>query len=271
MSLQRVLAIETSSATGSVALAVGDAVAERRIATPREQTASVLGHVEALLAEAGIAPGDLDALVFGRGPGSFTGLRVAAAVVQGLSLAAGTPIVPVSSLAALAWRGLGGAAGSGAGGAEADAGGEPGPLAVAAGRALCVVDARMGEVYSALYRRVDGGVALEGEERIGPPAAVVAPVSVAPPAAGLAPDADPAQLAPGPPAGAWLAVGDAFAVYADALARLAAGAVAVEATLTPRARDLLPLAADDIAAGRFAPLEAALPVYLRESDAWKRH
>lgn len=245
----RLLAIETSSPTGSVALAVGDAVEERTIATPREQTERVLVHVEALMAEAGLALAELDAVVFGRGPGSFTGLRVAAAVAQGLSLAAGTPIVPVSSLAALARRAL-------AANAAVD-------------RVLCVVDARMGEVYSGSFRRVDGGIATEVVERIGPPHAV----AIGPEAGALRPDVSAigSRDALAAPAGAWIAVGDGFEAYGEVLAGLAADAVAVDATLRPRARDLLPLARVDVAARRFVPIALALPVYLREADAWRRY
>ena len=87
MSTLKLLAIETSSAAGSVALGIGDDVSEIAIATPREQTERVLVIVDELLSGAGVSLGELDAIVFGQGPGSFTGLRVAAAVAQGLSLA----------------------------------------------------------------------------------------------------------------------------------------------------------------------------------------
>jgi tRNA threonylcarbamoyladenosine biosynthesis protein TsaB len=226
MSELSLLAIETSSATGTVALSVDGEVCERTIPTAREQTGLVLAFVDELLDEAGIGLGDLDALVFGRGPGSFTGLRVAAAVAQGLSLASGVPIVSVSSLAALAQAGF-----------------ERSP---SAGIALCCVDARMGEVYSASFERVDGLAALVTEERIGRPEAIEAPSS------------------------AFLALGDAFAVYAPVLEGTIGTAAAIDAAVVPAARQLVVLAEAEVAAGRFLPLEAALPVYLRGSDAWRK-
>src|SRR5690606_41807975 len=97
----RLLAIETSSRIGSIALLDGSDVAERFIATPREQAELVLPLVDDLLGAHDIGLPDLDALVLGRGPGSFTGLRIAAAVVQGLAIAAARPGVAVPRLAAL--------------------------------------------------------------------------------------------------------------------------------------------------------------------------
>jgi tRNA threonylcarbamoyladenosine biosynthesis protein TsaB len=226
MNALNLLAIETSSRIGTVALAAGDAVHEREIATPREQTARVIGLIDAVLTAAGLALGDLDALVLGRGPGSFTGLRVAAGVIQGLSLASGTPIVSVSSLAALARQGF--------------------TAYPALDQVLCLVDARMGEVYSAGFARNGDRVLPVAAERIGPPAAVEAPD------------------------GAWLAIGDALSAHAAALAGVVAGAAARAAEALPRARDLLPLAREEVAAGHLLPLESALPVYLREADAWRR-
>ena len=222
------LAIETSSSTATIALARGDAIAERTIETPRDQSGLALGIIAELLDGAGIGLADLDALVFGQGPGSFTGLRVAAAIAQGLSLGSGRPLVPVSSLAGLAQRAL-----TGHGGGDG------------VSRVLCCVDAHMGEVYSASFALVDGlAVALAGES-IGAPAAVR------------------------PPDAPYLAVGDGLAAHAAALQAVVAGANASDAALFPRARDLLPLATARVERGDFVPLESALPLYLREADAWR--
>lgn len=229
----RCLAIETSSATGSVALDTGDRVVERTIATPREQTPLVLKIVDELLAEADLELAGLDALVFGRGPGSFTGIRLAAAVAQGLSLASGVPIVGISSLAALAERGLAARRN------ESD-------RAAGSVRALCAVDARMGEVYWGVFRSDGGPAVTETAERIDRPESVVAP------------------------AGDFVGFGDAFSAYAAGLSGVRAAALEVDPDARPRARELLALAADDVAAGRFVPPDRALPVYLRGPDAWQR-
>jgi len=260
MSALTLLAIETSSAAGSVALAVGDSgghgIDERAIATPREQAERVLVLVDELLAAAGLELSRLDALVFGRGPGSFTGVRLAAAVVQGLALASNRPIVAVSSLAALAQRGLTvpltalTVPGVGLLDSRRAAGPDTGPPDSRGGarveRALCCVDARMGEVYSASFRLVDGLARPESDEVIGRPGAVV------------------------PPPAPYVALGDAFGAYAEALAGVGNAAARVRPDLVPRARDLLPRAAAEVGAGRFVPPSSALPVYLREADAWRR-
>jgi tRNA threonylcarbamoyladenosine biosynthesis protein TsaB len=129
-------------------LRIGAEVRSREIATPREQTEQLLRLVHESLATAGLELGALDGITFGRGPGSFTGLRIAAAIAQGLALASGVPLVPVSSLLCLAqtaWR------------------------KERVERALVCVDARMGEVYWAEFVTRDGIARAVGAERIGLP------------------------------------------------------------------------------------------------------
>ncbi len=89
----KLLAIETSSDVGTVALLAAETVEEQRIETPREQTERILPIVDDLLSASGLTLEDLDGIAFGQGPGSFTGLRIAAAVAQGLGLAAGAAAV----------------------------------------------------------------------------------------------------------------------------------------------------------------------------------
>ena len=148
------LAIETATDACSVALREGDALVERFSAEPRVHADCVLRMVDECLREAAIAIEDLDALVFGRGPGSFTGVRIGVGVVQGLALGAELPVVPVSTLAA---------------------------YAVAARRVhdrqrvAVAVDARMGECYWGLYE-VEGGVArARVADLIGAPAEIASP------------------------------------------------------------------------------------------------
>ena len=136
----RLLALETSTEACSVALWIDGRVSERHEVAPRRHTELVLPWCDALLAEAGIAKTSLDAIAVGRGPGAFTGVRLAVALAQGMALALDRPVLPVSTLAALAMRG---------GGSEIWA----------------MIDARMGEFYSGLFERTaDGLVKAVGEE-----------------------------------------------------------------------------------------------------------
>jgi tRNA threonylcarbamoyladenosine biosynthesis protein TsaB len=151
----RLLAIETATEACSVALYQDGEVMERFEIAPRRHAALVLPWTEALVSEAGITLKQLDAIAFGRGPGSFTGLRIAAGVTQGLAFGADVPVVPVSTLAALAH------------GAHK-----------ASGKAniLAALDARMKEVYWGAYQfDADGHATLIGEERVCMPDAVPVP------------------------------------------------------------------------------------------------
>ncbi|HLI16868.1 MAG TPA: tRNA (adenosine(37)-N6)-threonylcarbamoyltransferase complex dimerization subunit type 1 TsaB [Rhodanobacteraceae bacterium] len=98
------LAIETATEACSVALLHGEALIDRTELAPRRHAELVLPMAEDLLAEAGITRRQLDAIAVGQGPGAFTGVRLAISVAQGLALALDIPVVPVSSLAALAMQ-----------------------------------------------------------------------------------------------------------------------------------------------------------------------
>jgi len=151
----RLLAIETATEACSVALYQDGEVMERFEIAPRQHAALVLPWVEALVADAGITLNQLDAIAFGRGPGSFTGLRIAAGVTQGLAFGADVPVVPVSTLAALA-RGAYESSGK--------------------VNILAALDARMKEVYWGAYQfGADAHAVLIGEERVCSPDAVPTP------------------------------------------------------------------------------------------------
>lgn len=150
----KLLAIETSTEACSVAVYVDGELRERHELAPRRHTQLVLPWAEQLLAEAGLRKSQLDAIAVGRGPGAFTGVRLAIALAQGLALALDRPLLPISTLAVLAMQGQG-------------------------ERILAAIDARMGEVYLGGFRRdADGLVSADGAEAIVPPAQAPLPDSI---------------------------------------------------------------------------------------------
>ena len=218
----RLLALDTASAACTVALVLGPVTHERHAIAPRRHAELVLPMIDELLAEAGIALAGLDAIAFGRGPGSFTGVRIACGVVQGLALGAALPVAPVSTLAALAE------------GARRERGER---------RILAGFDARMGEVYWGAFVARDGIVSAAGEEVVCRPEDVPIPRE----------------------AGHWVGVGDAWAVYGDALARrLGRRLSGVDPARFPAARDVAALGAALLTSGGGRSVEAALPRYLRD-------
>jgi tRNA threonylcarbamoyladenosine biosynthesis protein TsaB len=145
------LAFETATEACSVALWIDGALRERFEIAPRRHAELALPWADALLAEAGIAKSRLDAIAVGRGPGAFTGVRLAIAIAQGIALALDRPVVPVSTLQALAMQ-------------------------ASAERILAAVDARMGEVYlGAFVRDGDGLPQATGDEIVARPDGVAIP------------------------------------------------------------------------------------------------
>jgi tRNA threonylcarbamoyladenosine biosynthesis protein TsaB len=151
----KILAIETSTETASVALLDGERLSERSVTGRPGHSETILPEILGLLADAGARLADLDAIAFGAGPGAFTGLRLACGVVQGLAMGAGKPVIPVGTLEALASQ-----------------------CADQSGAIFVAVDARMSEVYFAAYERRDGQLV----ERMAP--ACAAPGDVRLPAEG---------------------------------------------------------------------------------------
>ncbi len=100
--MAKILAVDTSTEACSAALLLGEKIDERFEIAPRRHTSLILPMVEDLLNEQSMRLTDLDAIAFGQGPGSFMGLRIAVGVAQGLAFGANLPVVPVSSLQALA-------------------------------------------------------------------------------------------------------------------------------------------------------------------------
>lgn len=150
----KLLALETATEACSAAVWVDGAVLERYEWAPRRHATLILPMIESVLAEAGSSVIQLDAIAVGRGPGAFTGVRIAVGIAQGIAFAADLPVAPVSTLAALA---LGAARATGH------------------TRVATALDARMGEVYWGVYAIAGADAEPLGEERCCAPEAVIAP------------------------------------------------------------------------------------------------
>jgi tRNA threonylcarbamoyladenosine biosynthesis protein TsaB len=221
-----ILGVETSTEACSAAVGCDGRIIERYALAPREHNRLILPMIEAVLAEAGVGRTQVDAIAFGRGPGSFTGVRIAAGVTQGIAYALDRPVLPVSTLAALALQGFDEA--------EGDA-------------VYACLDARMGEVYGALYRRgVLNLPELDGDERVLPPDTL--PMGTVPPSLGI---------------------GSGWGTYRAILNTRFGVTVPVLEDRFPRAGHIVQLGARDFAADRFVSAAEAIPVYLRDRVAKK--
>lgn len=226
----KILALDTSSEGCSAALLVDDSLAERFDLAPRGHTRLLMPMIRELLAEKELVPADLEALAFACGPGSFTGLRIATGVVQGLAYGLGIPVIPVSSLAAVAedairhWQ-------------------------LVDGEGIAVAfDARMGEVYWACYICRNGQPELVGDEQ------VCAPDFVA--------------LADG--VSRWFGAGQGWSLKESFPDGVAATMERIDEALVPRASRVAEIAARAFHAGAGVPAEQAQPVYIRDEVAWKK-
>lgn len=227
-----ILAVETSTEWCSVALgrAAPDGAIEcfsRHEHTGARSSSRVLPAVGEVLAEAGIRLADCAAIAFGAGPGSFTGLRTACGVAQGLAFGADLPVIPVNVLMACA---------------ESVRTGTP-PLPAGAA-VLVALDARMDEAYAATFRwdAAAGEWSMAGAMHVGAPEAVAAP------------DGD-----------YWLA-GNAATVFGERLA-VAAGAARTVPDAMPDARAMVAIGLRALARGETIDAADAMPIYVRDKVA----
>jgi tRNA threonylcarbamoyladenosine biosynthesis protein TsaB len=229
----KLLAIDTATEACSAALYLDGRLITRENEFERGHAEHILPMIDGLLAEAGLNLAALDAVAVGRGPGGFTGVRLAVSVAQGLAFGAGLSVVPVSDLRAVAQRAF--------------------DLEPEAARVLVCNDARMREVYWACFERGPDGLAvLSGAEHVGPPSAVTAPPNWLSEAA-----VAPALVC---------AAGRGFRAYPQLRERVGTHA-AVHEHVLPRAEEIARLAVPEVEAGRVVPPEKALPVYLRDDVA----
>lgn len=218
----KILALDTSTEHCSVALWLDGEVILRETLAGQRHSELVLPMVQAVLAESGLRLQQLDGIAFGAGPGSFTGLRIGCGVAQGLAFGADLPVAAISTLEALAQGG----------------GGE---------RVIACLDARMSEVYHAIYEKSDAGWHMLS-------------------APGLCAPAD----APAVDGTGWTGCGSGFAAYSEALrARYGEHLARVDGMLYPHAREIAVLASAVFHDDAGVPAWEAAPLYIRDKVALK--
>ena len=230
--LLKLLAFDTSTDRLSVALTDGVRLWQHSGPGGAQTSTTLVPSILALLAEAGLSLDTLDAIVFGRGPGSFTGLRTACAVAQGLAFGArggaGIAVLPVDTLMAVAEEARFAQSGTARHAGE--------PLTVTA-----LLDARMDEMYVQSYTFNSGlCTSIKDCELTRPENLVLEP-------------------------SAGLLAGNVFEVYAERLPAAVAAQHCV--TAYPTASALLRLAPALVAAGQCVPAAQALPLYVRDKVA----
>ncbi|WP_241595065.1 tRNA (adenosine(37)-N6)-threonylcarbamoyltransferase complex dimerization subunit type 1 TsaB [Rosenbergiella epipactidis] len=225
----RLLALDTATEACSVALLNQGQIEAQFALTPREHTQRILPMVEHALRDQQLTLQQLDALVCCLGPGSFTGVRIGIGIAQGLAYGAQLSLIGISSLEALAegaWR------------------------RHQAEKVLVAIDARMGEVYWAIYQRDEQGVwqGKETEQVLSPQVAVEKMHSLT---------------------GEWMTAGTGWQAYPE----LRAGhtlALQESESLLPQAEDMLPLAYRQLQAGHLIHPAEIEPIYLRNEVTWKK-
>ena len=218
----KILAIDTASEYCSATVWLDGIALHRLVHAGQTHSQTLLPQCRELLQEAGVQLRELDGIAYGMGPGSFTGLRIACAVAQGLGFAAELPVIGINSLQALA-------------------------LASGQDRVIACIDARMGEVYHAVYQRQHANW-IE----------INAPIVCKPAAAPLLNGVD------------WCGCGTGFGSYGEILtARYGLTMDDVQPDLLPSSRHIAELAVPQFAAGLAVAPEFAAPLYIRNHVALK--
>jgi tRNA threonylcarbamoyladenosine biosynthesis protein TsaB len=225
-----VLAIDTSTDAYSVACCCGGKIIEHFEVAPYKHSLFILEAVKKILVECNLAVAQLDCVAFAHGPGSFTGLRLAASVVQGLAMAYNLPVVPISTLQTIAQ------------GAYVEHKAE---------NVLVGIDARMHEIYWGVYNLAEDGYMQKVVDD-----ALIAPNKVV----------IPSQFTNKQTLG----IGNAWEVYGDVLQECCRVSTIVKENCYPHARYVLMLAEKNYRGGKVVAAAEALPVYLRDEVTHKK-
>lgn len=234
--MTRVLAVDAATEVCSAALLCDDDVRVRSIEAGRGHAQQLLGMVTELLAEAEVSWSMLNGIAASIGPGAFTGVRISVSVAQGLAFGAGLPVVPVTTLEAMALQ----------------------VLERESVRAIACLDARMGEVYWGCFAAdAARGLIAVGAPRVGPPDSVALPLL-----GGWAGGEG------GAAAGAAVrGIGRGFSAYPNLAGRLGVQLTEQGSRALPNAREIARLGALRLNAGGGLDPAELQPLYLRDKVA----
>lgn len=235
----KILAIDTATEACSAALLIDQTCMVEYQVAPQQHSQLLLSMVEKLLSQAQVAVSGLDGLVFGRGPGSFTGVRIATGMAQGLAMSANLPVVGVSSLATMAQAAL----------HLPD---------VSAEHCIAAIDARMGEVYFGIYSRNNAGIMVKQQDEV-----VLSPEEASAKTDAFLASVDPALSA--------CTVGTGWDAY-KTLQHLRSDHKQLHSTaiLYPSAEFMPVQAESDFQAGNTLEPQDIQPLYIRDKVTWKK-
>lgn len=229
-----ILAIETATEACSAALFIGDKANKEYQVAPQKHSQLILPMVDNLLAKATLEIAQMDYLAFGRGPGSFTGVRIATGVVQGLAMSASIPVVAVSTLATMAQNAF----------ATSDA-----------DYVVSAIDARMGEVYFGIFEKdIKGTATLVGQEKVIAPAVAQSEINNF-----LANKTE-----------RFLTVGTGWEAYPELLDTTSKEKAIATEIRFPDAEYMLPIVEKMVSQGDTLAVDEIQPVYVRDEVTWKK-
>lgn len=229
----RLLAIDTSTEACSVALLINDKIHSQFQIVPQQHNEIILPMINQMLTKTRISLAEINAFAFGAGPGSFTGLRIAASIVQGLAYGNNKPVIPISTLAALAQGAY---------------------RLFNIPLLLPALDAKMHQIYFGIYQVNDTQK-------------IVEPLQ---PDQAIAPEQMTFQILKEETSKAWVGIGSGWESYSQLLTQLSgAKSNNIQVGLYPDAQDIIPLAKDKLEKGETVKASEALPFYLL-SPHWNK-
>jgi tRNA threonylcarbamoyladenosine biosynthesis protein TsaB len=232
-SMSNILVFDASASWCSAALSINGVLYSAAELQPRKHAQLIMPMIDDLCQQAGIKPKQLDGIAFGKGPGSFTGLRIAISVAQGLSLATGAKLYGISSLQALAWQGM---------------------KIQGCEHVIAITNAHMGEVFYSAYQKTEQGLVAIVADSLAKPEWV---------------DLSVLENIPALADASWLGAGDGFQ-FKEQMPQATSLVATIDEEISAMADSMMDIALAAWQQDQFTTAEFQQPVYLRDTVAWKK-